>query len=364
MSYEPEKKEWTFTALTDIWTGSIDGNHQLLKNTGLLGSIRWWFEVLVRGLGGYACDPTGDSRCRPEHYKNITDDKHHCVVCELFGCTNWARKFRFEVDTLNKDENGQSLQIKANEPFTLRFIELRSIEPEEWALLKATLQLIEVYGAIGGKTVFKPSDEDLQKVEMYHKDFGLIQLIVPPTNVTAFTRGDLEHYVKLTQWKKINNAEEFSWASLNNFWYVNGRKLSREDTYHSTFNKVLGREENKECRYCGKVHQKNQRKCLVKGEQKNISRFSEFFIATAGVKAKWIAGESGKKLQKSKKIFSFENPAKTFGFVHPDPPIYLNLDAMVKRLKENSGWNSFNDKEFYTKEDVYKTLFDNTEVSL
>lgn len=43
-------------ALTDIWTGDA-GTAQSkqatrLIPTGLLGSIRWWFEVLVRGLGG------------------------------------------------------------------------------------------------------------------------------------------------------------------------------------------------------------------------------------------------------------------------------------------------------------------------
>ena len=80
-------------ALTDVWTGDA-GTAQSkqadrLIPTGMLGSIRWWFEVLVRGLGGAPCDPSANQKaCLNEE---------HCVVCELFGCTGWARKFRFDV---------------------------------------------------------------------------------------------------------------------------------------------------------------------------------------------------------------------------------------------------------------------------
>ncbi|MEW6380404.1 MAG: type III-B CRISPR module RAMP protein Cmr1 [bacterium] len=63
-------------ALTDLWTGDLNGKSDRLITTGLLGSIRWWLEVLVRGLNGNACDPT-DTKC---------EDRNHCVVCELFGC--------------------------------------------------------------------------------------------------------------------------------------------------------------------------------------------------------------------------------------------------------------------------------------
>ncbi|MDW7983262.1 MAG: type III-B CRISPR module RAMP protein Cmr1 [Acidobacteriota bacterium] len=114
-------KEWKFQALTDIWTGDAEGRGNRLVPTGLMGSLRWWFEVLVRGLGGKACDPTGSSRCTP---------LKRCVVCELFGCTGWARKFRLMV---LDDEDGQVLkgQIKAGRRFKLRFIPLRPLREEE-----------------------------------------------------------------------------------------------------------------------------------------------------------------------------------------------------------------------------------------
>jgi CRISPR-associated protein Cmr1 len=152
-------------ALTDLWTGDVNGRSDRLITTGLLGSIRWWFEVLVRGLGGSACDPT-DTKC---------EGGNHCAVCELFGCTGWARKFRFEV--LDEKRDVKTDQIKKNQTFSLRFTPLRPIREEEWELLDATLRLIAQYGAVGGKTVFKPTDESSRADEPHHKDYGLVEMV-------------------------------------------------------------------------------------------------------------------------------------------------------------------------------------------
>ncbi|MCS6826247.1 MAG: type III-B CRISPR module RAMP protein Cmr1, partial [Caldilinea sp.] len=166
--------EWRFHALTHIWTGDAERQGNRLIPTSLMGSIRWWFEVLVRGLGGKACDPTSnDVRC-PAPNRQPTEHGHHCVVCELFGCTGWARKFRLMV----LDGQGQIIikdQITAGQRFTLRFVPLRPIREEEWCLLDLTLRLIADYGAIGGRTVLKPSDEPNRQDRLHHKDYGLIQ---------------------------------------------------------------------------------------------------------------------------------------------------------------------------------------------
>jgi CRISPR-associated protein Cmr1 len=73
-------------ALTDIWTGDTDTAQSRQPNrtiqTGLLGSLRWWFEVLVRGLGGSPSDPSSNQ-------KACMNDQH-CTVCELFGCTGFS----------------------------------------------------------------------------------------------------------------------------------------------------------------------------------------------------------------------------------------------------------------------------------
>jgi CRISPR-associated protein Cmr1 len=185
-------RTYTVKALTDLWTGDAEGKPGRTITTGLLGSIRWWFEVLVRGLGGSACDPTRDGNRCPAPGKKPTDLGHHCVVCELFGCTGWARKFRFEV----LDGNGQAKveQITKGQTFRLRFTPLRPIRDEEWALLDLTLRLIAEYAAIGGKTVLKPSDEPNRTNKPHHRDYGLIEITedLSPRQVAEHR---LRHYV-------------------------------------------------------------------------------------------------------------------------------------------------------------------------
>jgi CRISPR-associated protein Cmr1 len=58
----------------------------------------------VRGLGGYACDPTSENRC-PDKNGN------RCAACDLFGCTGWARKFRLKVSDGKKLLDGQNILI-------------------------------------------------------------------------------------------------------------------------------------------------------------------------------------------------------------------------------------------------------------
>jgi len=126
--------------LTPIWTGDAERKNTELRETGIIGSLRWWYEALIRGLGGSACDPT-NSNC---------EGKNHCDACELFGCTGWSRKFRLEVE----EEHNEVI---------LRFIEVRRIEDIEWSLLNETLQIITKYGALGGK--------------MAESNYGLISVI-------------------------------------------------------------------------------------------------------------------------------------------------------------------------------------------
>jgi CRISPR-associated protein Cmr1 len=310
-------------ALTDLWTGSVtleEKNGQInektapdrLITTGLLGSIRWWFEVLVRGLGGSACDPT-DTKC---------EGRNHCVVCELFGCTGWARKFRFEV--LDANGNTKTDQIKQNQTFSLRFTPLRPIRDEEWALLEATLRLIAEYGAIGGKTAFKPTDEPSGASKPHHKDYGLVQMVTPH-QYDGIGRDDLGEY--LSNWRKLNHGE-FAWASLQHFWCVNGKYLARQNGNSSSFNSVIGRPEPKQ---------------------------------QSGQNDSWIAGRrpdrSNNVEAESKKVFSFKNPARTFGFVKPGrtaADTKKEFEEMKKRLDSAWGQNGW---DFLTGDKIIEKLF-------
>jgi CRISPR-associated protein Cmr1 len=309
---------YTFKALTDIWTGDKDRRPDRLIATGLLGSIRWWFEVLVRGLGGRACDPTSPVRCPDPRVKDPTKPGHRCVVCELFGCTGWARKFRFEV----LDENGatKSSQIKKGDTFLLRFTELRPMQTEEWALLDLTLRLIADYGAIGGKTVYKPTDEENRQSATHHRDYGLIEYVSqPPDCSSKKTRDELTTYVIEPQWRRCphqyrddqNRIRDFSWASLANFWCVKGRYLARQDQDASTFNRVIGRPEPKSQAHNGDS---------------------------------WLAGKRARPgvEPESKKVFSCKEPVdarRTFGFV--ESPLQLKEFGMTLQQRLSGDWPGF-----------------------
>jgi len=314
--------EITLKTLTPLWTGGIDQTTDRLHETGLLGSLRWWYEALVRGLGGYACDPTSEDRCPDK-------DGNRCVVCELFGCTGWAHKFRLQIITTPQIKNKA---IAAKQSLDIAIVPLRNIEDEEWCLLHATFHLISEYGAIGGKTIFKPSDEQTRQNEFHHLDFGLVKIEFPEGDLcSAKTLDEIRAYVTSTRWRsgthkyrdKNGKEHDYSWASLQNFWSVQGRYLARQDTMRSAFNQVLGRKQPKQ-----------------QGQS----------FADNSSSSRWLAGSQ----QESKKVFSFKHPIKrTFGFVKPS---LVDFEEVNKRLKQ--AWPDFDSKkEFLTGAQILRDIF-------
>lgn len=305
-------KIWTLKAHTDVWTGDYNGNPNRLVTTGLLGSLRWWFEVVVRGLGGSACDPSNTGLRCPDR------QGRRCVVCELFGCTSWARKFRFDV--LDAEGHAQQDQIKQGGTFQLVFTPLRPVHQEEWALLSATIRLIADHAAIGGKTVYKPSDENARRNAAHHRDYGIVRIEQPAAvDVVSFER--LQAYVGDQRWRRVNHAD-FAWASLENFWSVSGRHLARQSANDSTFNRVIGRPEPK-------------------------ARSSEG--------DSWLAGRRARSSQdpESKKVFSCRQPARTFGFTKDGE---VSLDEMKSKLR--SAWHDLDDAAVRTGDAILRALLD------
>ena len=325
----------TVRTLTPLWTGGVDGTCDRLHETGLIGSLRWWYEAIVRGLGGYACDPTSEDRCPDK-------DGNHCVVCELFGCTGWARKFRLQLLTMPEIKQRA---IPAEQSLNIAIVPLRHIEDEEWCLLHATFRLVSKYGAIGGKTIFKPSDEQSRQDEFHHLDFGLVKIEFPEGDLcSAKTLDEIRTYVTSTRWRsgthkyraKDGKEHDYSWASLQNFWAVQGRYLARQDTQQSTYNRVLGRKEDKS----------------VKEKRGNrVIRWSDFLAKREDDVSHWLAGSQ----QESKKVFSFSYPEgqRTFGFVKPG---LVDFKEIKERLKQV--WPNFDpDKEFIMGEQILKDIF-------
>lgn len=156
--------------LTPLWTGNEEGKNTDMRETGIIGSLRWWYEALIRGLGESACDPT-NTKCNGEK---------HCGACELFGCTGWARKFRLEVEfnqTIPEVGIGVRKDCRkirkvsgfmSDGTILLKFTPLKKISSNEWAMLNSTLKIIANYGALGahvsqGNGVIKIEENNLPK---------------------------------------------------------------------------------------------------------------------------------------------------------------------------------------------------------
>jgi CRISPR-associated protein Cmr1 len=80
--------------LTPIWTGDIDQKSEYIQTLGIMGSLRWWTEAILRGIGKYACDPTDDRRCP----KDENNKSFYCYACLIFGATGIRRMFRLNVN--------------------------------------------------------------------------------------------------------------------------------------------------------------------------------------------------------------------------------------------------------------------------
>lgn len=158
--------------ISAIHTGGIDRRSKEIKSSGILGSIRWWYEALVRGFGAYACDPTEADSCQfnTNAYQRsgaIEDGlRDVCLACQLFGCTGWSKKFSLHIK--DKEDNFGGTLNKPNIEFQLQFIERKPFLEEEKWLLSRIFILISKYGSIGGKTTLKPPK---------FPDFGLVKLL-------------------------------------------------------------------------------------------------------------------------------------------------------------------------------------------
>jgi len=227
--------------LAPIWTGGINPrNGRKLHLTGIKGSIRWWYEALIRGLGGYACDPTAENKCelKMEELKKqrksgtpeeeILNQLKICPVCQVFGCTNWSSKFIIRIK--DKDGNVITSLHERDKSFVLEFIERKKLLPNEKNLIYATIKLIVKHGAIGGKTVLKPSETSSKNGENYRKkshiDYGIIDF-----DYSEGGKDDNPYKEKLINdikpYKILDKENDASWPDLRRFWFVDGQYINR-----------------------------------------------------------------------------------------------------------------------------------------
>lgn len=100
---------------TPLWTGDIDTESDIVQSTGIIGSIRWWFESILRGVDKFACDPTNNdpktnnNRCPP---RDNGQKMQYCTSCLIFGATGIRRLFRLDIGRGENVFSGSELKIR------------------------------------------------------------------------------------------------------------------------------------------------------------------------------------------------------------------------------------------------------------
>jgi CRISPR-associated protein Cmr1 len=175
-----ETIQYKLRTKTPIWTGGIGGTMDHLQETGIIGSLRWWYEAILRGLVSDACDPTVHSCILDlDQYKKLSDkplgERLHesglCDACQVFGATGWKRRFRLSVSgqmegsgpTTHQQPTGNRYKRDGRTPpswyfkgpgqsgeFTISITpSSREFNP---ILITGLLKLINGYGGLAAKT--------------------------------------------------------------------------------------------------------------------------------------------------------------------------------------------------------------------
>jgi CRISPR-associated protein Cmr1 len=323
-----------FRPLTEIWTG-VDSRQNSLRLTGLLGSIRWWSEALVRSFGVYVCNPQIHA-C--ENYET------RCVICRLFGNAgakdnrdrSIAESAKFALRCWNESaaHPGQPdrTQVRTavlgpigkNDPAVcLEFLFLRQPDPHEELLLAKTLDIIGCYGSIGGRTVRKPTwAKDPRGV---HKDYGLIAIDTIGEWESRWSDGKMINASDFSQFQSLIMAappnlqvESDGLPNLNLFWFVPGKTLfvhPNDSLNKKSINELLGLQDST-------IHQfvPDIRKAISDDDAQFDQVRAHFRGApepgnkTTSADQKRLK-DQGMTEPRSKRVFSFKQPARTWGYV-------------------------------------------------
>lgn len=122
-----------YKTLTPLYTGNAQGKANRLRETGLIGSLRWWFEALVRGAGGLAFDPTTASRSAydSDDYEKakkegVVDERLRLRqtglddAAQIFGATGWRRRFRLVVTDAHLQSDKIRFPPNGNQPAPIK----------------------------------------------------------------------------------------------------------------------------------------------------------------------------------------------------------------------------------------------------
>lgn len=207
--------------LTPLWTGGVDQVCDRLHETGLIGSLRWWYEALVRGLGGDACDPTTHT-CK---YDPNTGPKSVCASCYLFGTTGWARKFRLKVSG-HQRRSPEFGEIKVNsqqrrgwwlgagvlsDELTLTVLPMRPTGQPELKSLAFLINFVARWAALGARTQMGYGVIGLDTIALSGKVFSTKEII---EGLTLIEHAARKHPAPDPVSRRLPDIRDFFFARL------------------------------------------------------------------------------------------------------------------------------------------------------
>ncbi|MGJ8454435.1 type III-B CRISPR module RAMP protein Cmr1 [Pseudothermotoga sp. U03pept] len=266
---------------TPIWTGDIDAKSYTIQTTGMVGSLRWWTETLIRALGKFACDPTGDSRCpKEEKTDKVQKKEKYCPACLIFGATGRRRIFRLDITGGMKVPFDVPINIRPSSrthgwyfgPGVIGTLNMKIIPLDEnfdENLILFPLLIASKLGAIGAKT---------------QHGYGVVELEDLPKNLSLNNfKTALEKLSEVSIKRDESNNPVF--PSLKDMFFAKVQFSSKDDDWWQEVDGLKNNRQNEE-KIRNRQNEEKIRKCLQHG-----------FVPIGPVIRNWLRySKEGKKI--------------------------------------------------------------------
>lgn len=350
--------------LTPIWTGNAFGKCDEIKESSILGCLRWWYEAINRGLGRKVCSPISDDRnksakkCKVNSEKfadsilkgktteEALDEQDICPVCKLFGCNGWSGKIQLIIQDYggqdieyalidarrNKTKKGMPFRRKTegkmfnkNNFLELQFYPLKHVTDEEWILLDLTLKVISKWTALGART---SQGNGVVNIKNSLQDSGsdlTISLVSRKNNDSRDEYPSLDNFFFSKFWLEFD--EEISSLIDNNLFWTGDVGVSNSKRWKGLWEK-----------YCFVPTAFHIRDTIRRMEENNEIRHRLFGKASRGFKSgsKIFVSHGYKVADKDDKTMEF----RIWGYnVEKDRNLFMH--QLIKHLEDNILENLF-----------------------
>ena len=264
------KEKITFQTITPVFTGNIEQQMTEIKPASIMGSLKFWFEVLCHFSGKFKNKENKEKKYGNElkykeyidflrknpnaSEKGIWEEIKLSPTAYYFGCTGWKSKIgieSIEYNFVTKEKNNTRIIKGKNWHFPKQYYEgefsidfIFKNEDIKKNILYPLLNFIQEYGFLGGKN---------------NIGFGRVKIIKTETNQEIFKDS------KVFKIKLKNKSDELE--EVKKFEYIiekiKGEQLFQYDNI-GFFNY-----ENEKNKYIDQIKELLETKAILRLEKKN-----------------------------------------------------------------------------------------------